>query len=79
MKKTAIVSVCFRKQKIERDIEVPLFVAADRVIDALFEAYDMNNQEKRYLLCQEPYALIKGKQTLQELGVRDGSTLIYID
>lgn len=69
-----------KKRKIV-DIEVPLEITAQELIIGLNEAYDLgideSNLVKSYLVCEQPIALIRGRNTLRSLGVRDGAILKY--
>lgn len=77
--------VIIRFQNIKKkqlvDIEVPLDISAEELILALNEAYvlgiDSSSLATGFLVCEQPVALIRGKDTLRSLGVRDGSILRF--
>lgn len=69
-----------KKNKIV-DIEIPLDITAEDLLKGLNLAYSLeiaeNAMHTSFLVCENPMALIKGKRTLRELGVRDGAILKY--
>ena len=65
------------KRVMEQDLEVPVDIAAERVIAAIAKAYHLG-PPAGYLTCENPIALIRGGKTLAEYGVHDGSTIRYI-
>ena len=75
LKHTAIVTLKIPSKNLQVDLEVPLQIAADRVVRAIFETYGVPDGTNPALLCEEPIALLCGRQTLEDLGVRDGSIL----
>ena len=81
MKKTAIVMLqivqASTKRTVEADLEVPVDIAAERVIMAIARAYHLGSPTT-YLTCENPLALIRGNKTLAEYGVHDGSTVRYV-
>lgn len=81
MKKSAIIMLqivqASTKRVIEQDLEVPVDIAAERVIAAIAKAYHLGPPAS-YLTCENPIVLIRGGKTLSEYGVHDGSTIRYI-
>lgn len=81
MKKSAIIMLQIvqvsTKRVIEQDLEVPVDIAAERVIAAIAKAYHLG-PPTTYLMCENPIVLIRGGKTLAEYGVHDGSTIRYI-
>lgn len=81
MRRTAIVMMQILQIGTQRttrtDLELPLNIAADRIIEAIAEAYRLGTPAQ-YLMCEDPIVLIKGKKTLGEFGVHDGSMIKYI-
>lgn len=63
------------------ELEVPLSITANDMINALNEAYGLGlNKEdySNYYMCMEnPVAFFRGERTLEDLGVRNGSRIIY--
>jgi len=64
------------------DIEIPREITSIELINALNTAYNlgirMDDPEDMYLRSDNPIALIRGEATMEELGIRNGST-IYFD
>lgn len=77
MKKTAIVILNIPQKGILKDIEVPVNISADRVVEAIAQIYKLEKTSQ--LLCENPIVLIGGKRTLGELGVHDGSVIKCIE
>ena len=81
MKKSAIIMLqivqASTKRVMEQDLEVPVDIAAERVIAAIAKAYQLG-PPAAYLMCETPIVLIRGGKTLAEYGVHDGSTIRYI-
>lgn len=65
--------------KEEVDLEVPLNITANELIQALNKAYDLRLDQRNareYLLKSErPIALLRGDTTLSEFGIRNGSVI----
>ena len=63
------------------EIEVPLSITANDLINALNSVYDLGlNKEdySNYYMCMEnPTVFFRGERTLEELGLRNGSRIIY--
>lgn len=68
-----------QKKQLHADIELPLNIRAEQVIDALCKIYALDYTESSCLICENPVALISGKQTLGEAGVRSGSIIKYFE
>lgn len=74
----AIITVNFIQQGNMYDLEVPLDISANELCEALFQQYLPEHEEnvEHYYLCSErPIALLRGKRTLREYGIRDGSII----
>ncbi|MCR4649873.1 MAG: EsaB/YukD family protein [Lachnospiraceae bacterium] len=56
----------------QKDLEVPLDITADEFIYAIQNIVKVED----FLTSENPIALIKGDQTLEEIGIRNGS-IIY--
>lgn len=82
MKDTAVVLLRFKNNGkiMEKDIEIPLDISANKLAIALNEAYslgiDTEDYRNCYLRCERPIALLRGERNLKSFGVRNG-TLIY--
>ncbi len=57
---------------LQKDLEVPLDITADEFIYAIQNIVRVED----FLTSENPIALIRGDQTLEELGIRNGS-IIY--
>lgn len=79
MKGTAVVSIYIPEHNIRDDLEVPLEITANELIQALAGIYSLELQqdmlEQYYLRADSPKCLIKGEKTLKEFGVREGTEL----
>ena len=66
----------------EHDIQLPAFLTGNELVHALQEAYelkiDLSDPGQVYLRAENPIALIMGEDTLQALGISNG-TSIYFD
>lgn len=66
----------------KRDLQIPLQMTADHLVDALNKAYSLNipmdDESQRYLQSENPIAFLKGDVELQSLGIRDGSVIFYV-
>lgn len=82
-KDTAVV--IFKNLKINTsvDLEVPLNITANDLVEALNIAYDLgidtSDIKNCYLKAENPIALLKGNKNLAEFGIRDGSVIIYTE
>ena len=65
--------------KRETDLEIPLNITANELIQALNEAYglhlDQRNAREYLLKSERPIALLRGDTTLSEFGIRNGSVI----
>lgn len=74
----AIITVNIIQQGNMFDLEVPLDISANELCEALFQQYlpeYEENVEHHYLCSERPIALLRGKRTLREYGIRDGSII----
>ena len=82
-KETAIVIFKNLKTNVSVDIEVPLYITANDLVEALNIAYDLgidtSDIKNCYLKSENPIALLKGNKDLSEFGIRDGSVIIYTE
>ena len=78
---TAIVEFVDQVRGRSVDVQIPLFLSADELVKALTIAYDLplNLQDPTqvYLRSENPIALLAGKQSLEELGVTNGTRVIF--
>lgn len=63
------------------DIEVPLNISAGELIYGLNQGLhlgiNMDNPQECYLRAENPTALVRGEASLEELGLRNGTTIYY--
>ncbi len=82
MANTAIMIFEYVNYGTSMDIEVPLNITANELIFGLNKGLnlgiDMNNISDCYLCTEEPRALLRGEQTLEEFGLRDGSVIRFL-
>ncbi len=81
MENKAIVNFKMHKRNIEIDLEIPLDITPNDLINALNTAYDLgvdtSNVRNCYLKTENPIALLKGNKTLEEFGVRNGTVINF--
>ena len=82
-KETAIIIFNITKRNFSADLEVPLDISANDLVNALNTAYslgiDTSNIKNCYLKAENPIALLKGNKTLAEFGMRNGSIINYTE
>lgn len=82
-KETAIVIFNITKRNFTVDLEVPLYISANDLVNALNTAYelgiDTSDIKNCYLKAENPIALLKGNKTLAEFGLRNGSIINYTE
>ena len=80
---TVIIILDLIKRKKTVDLEVPLTITANELVNALNTAYglgiDSNDIKNCYLKAERPIALLRGNRTLGEFGVRDGTVIRFSD
>lgn len=80
-KNTAIVTFKNHKNKTKIDLEVPLDITANELVNALNEAYsleiDVSDIKNCYLQAERPITLLKGSKTLAECGICNGSIINF--
>lgn len=66
---------------ISMDIEVPKTITANDLIYGLNKGLEMginiNDASECYLCAKNPRVLVKGNKSLEELGLRNGTTIMY--
>lgn len=81
MQETVIVAFEYSKMNKSFDIEVPLSITANELIFGLNKGLnlgiDINNVEGCYLCTEEPRALLRGDNTLDKYGLRDGTKICF--
>lgn len=82
-KETAIIILNIKKRNFTVDLEVPLDISANDLVNALNTAYelgiDTSDIKNCYLKAENPIALLKGNKTLAEFGLRNGSVINYTE
>ena len=82
-KETAIIIFNITKRNFTVDLEVPLDISANDLVNALNIAYalgiDTTNINNCYLKAENPIVLLKGNKTLAEFGVRNGSVINFTE
>lgn len=78
-KETAIIIFNIIDRNISVDLEVPLDISANDLVNALNSAYHLNidttDIKNCYLKAENPIVLLKGNKTLSEFGIRNGSVI----
>ncbi len=83
MDNKAIVIFKMYKRNVEVDLEIPLDITVNDLVNALNTAYDLgidtNDVKNCYLKAENPIALLKGNKMLSEYGVRNGTVINFTD
>lgn len=83
MENKAVIIFRMYKRNIEVDLEIPLDITANELVNALNVAYelgiDTTNVKNCYLKAENPIALLKGNRLLSEYGVRNGTVINFTD
>lgn len=82
-KETAIIVFNITKRNFTVDLEVPLDISANDLVNALNTAYelgiDTSDIKNCYLKAENPITLLKGNKTLAEFGLRNGSIINFTE
>ena len=80
-KETAIIILNIVQREFTVDIEVPLDISANDLVNGLNIAYKLgiDNIKNCYLKMENPIALLKGNKTLAEFGLRNGSIINFTE
>lgn len=82
-RETAIIIFNIIKRNFTVDLEVPLDISANDLVNALNTAYelgiDTTDVKNCYLKAENPIALLKGNKTLSEFGLRNGSVINFTE
>lgn len=83
MDNKAIVIFKIHKSNLETDLEIPLDITANDLVNALNSAYelgiDTSDMKNCYLKVENPIALLKGNRMLSEFGVRNGTIINFTE
>lgn len=63
---------------LDLDPNITAFELFSGLNSALGWGADLQNSRDCYLSCENPIVLLRGNQTLQSFGVRNGSTIHYV-
>jgi hypothetical protein len=66
-----------KREKYKEKIEVPTDITADELVESLSEAYKLETSDKIHMSSENPIRFLSGEKTLDELGLRHGSVIIY--
>lgn len=82
-KESAIIILNIVKRNFSVDLEVPLDISANDLVNGLNIAYDLgidtSNIKNCYLKADNPIALLKGNKTLADFGLRNGSVINFTE
>ncbi|MBE6817537.1 MAG: hypothetical protein E7517_00055 [Ruminococcaceae bacterium] len=83
MENSVIIIFRIIKRQFEVDLEVPLDISANELVNALNTAYDLgidvSDVKNCYLKAESPIALLKGNKLLSEYGVRNGTIISFTE
>lgn len=83
MDNKAIVIFRIQKRKLETDLEIPLDISANDLVNALNTGFglgiDISDVSDCYLKAENPIALLKGNKELSAFGVRNGTIINYTE
>lgn len=81
MEETAIIEFINMEKQYRRELEIPLDVSANDIVTAIGEVFQLSlpkdNENRGYLIAENPIAFLHGTRTLREYGIHNGSFLIY--
>ena len=82
-KETAIIIFNIIKRNFTADLEVPLDISANDLVNAMNSAYDLgidtSDIKNCYLKMENPISLLKGNKTLVDFGMRNGSIINFTE
>lgn len=83
MENKAIVIFRIHQRNLETDLEIPLDITANDLVNALNTAYelgiDTTDMKNCYLKAENPIVLLKGNRQLSEFGVRNGTIINFTE
>ena len=78
---TAVVEFRNEDTGQNMEIEIPLSITANDLLNALNDSFhlgvEMGNAKERYLCAENPIAFLRGNKKLNDLGLRNGSIIIF--
>lgn len=82
-KESAVIIFNIVKRNFSVDLEVPLDITVNELVNALNTAYelgvDTSDIKNCYLKAENPIALLKGNKTLADFGLRNGSVINFTE
>lgn len=83
MDNKAIVIFKMYKRNVEVDLEIPLDITVNDLVNALNTAYelgiDTSDMKNCYLKTENPIALLKGNRILSDYGIRNGTVINFTE
>lgn len=83
MENKAIIIFRMMRRKAEIDLEIPLDISANDLVQALNRSYQLGihtaNVEDCHLKSENPIALLKGDKTLKEYGIHNGTIISFTE
>lgn len=83
MENKAIITFKIHKRNSETDLEIPLDISANDLVNALNTAFnleiDTTDVSNCYLKAENPIALLKGNKELSDFGVRNGTVINFTE
>ena len=74
-------TVIFKNNCTDVDLDIPLNISANDLVIALNSTFnlgiDTSNIRNCFLKSENPIALLKGNKLLSDVGVRNGTVIIY--
>ena len=82
-RETAIIIFKISQKNLSFDLEIPLDISANELVNALNTAYnlgiDVTDVKNCYLKAENPIVLLRGNKLLGEFGVRNGTLITYTE
>ena len=83
MENRAIVVFNIPKRRFSVDLDIPLDISANDLVNALNAAYvlgiDTTDIKNCYLKAERPISLLKGNKELSDFGVRNGTEIYFTE
>lgn len=83
MENRAIVVFNIPKRRFSVDLDIPLDISANDLVNALNAAYDLGidttDIKNCYLKAERPISLMKGNKELSDFGVRNGTEIYFTE
>ena len=83
MENRAIVVFNIPKRRFSVDLDIPLDISANDLVNALNAAYDLGidttDIKNFYLKAERPISLLKGNKELSDFGVRNGTEIYFTE